>query len=73
VIVAPAKLCAVACVTCRSLADEVVLTNGPHPDRKGPGVFGALDVDDPVSTERTTQVVHAVGAFLGIAPVPVTP
>jgi diadenosine tetraphosphate (Ap4A) HIT family hydrolase len=162
VITEPAKLCAVVCVTCRSLAGEVVLTNGPrlelddhwrvehahpvavagwlvlvlrrharalhdltedeatalgrwlavlpkalhhatgseveyvmqfaegegfhhvhvhliartarwNPDWKGPGVFGALDVDEPVSAERTTRVVHAVGAFLGITPVPVTP
>jgi hypothetical protein len=46
---------------------------GLEPVVEGPGVFGALGVDEPVSAERTTQVVHAVGAFIGIPSVPVTP
>jgi diadenosine tetraphosphate (Ap4A) HIT family hydrolase len=43
-----------------------------NPEWKGPGVFGALGVDKPVSAERVTQVVNAVGAFLGVTPTPIT-
>jgi diadenosine tetraphosphate (Ap4A) HIT family hydrolase len=42
------------------------------PEWTGPGVFGALGVgvDELVSAERVTQIMAAVGAFLGVTPTP---
>jgi diadenosine tetraphosphate (Ap4A) HIT family hydrolase len=43
-----------------------------NPNWKGPGVFGALGVDEPVSAECAGQVVDAVGAVLGVPATPIT-
>lgn len=44
-----------------------------NPEWTGPAVFGALGVSDPVSAEDVTQIVNAVGTYLGITPTPITP
>jgi diadenosine tetraphosphate (Ap4A) HIT family hydrolase len=41
-----------------------------NPAWKGPGVFGALGVDDPVPVDEVRRVVEAVGAYLGVTPTP---
>jgi diadenosine tetraphosphate (Ap4A) HIT family hydrolase len=50
-----------------------VVARGPewNPDWKGPGVFGAFGVDEPVGAVHVTDVMNAVGAFIRVEPTPI--
>ena len=40
-------------------------------DLKGPGVFGAFGVADPIASEAATRIIECVSRYIGVPTTPI--